>query len=126
MLTLEITERGIEIHDQFGFVAECAREDEAQQIVDIVNAASSLTPNSYLLDYDEARDEEISAVATLFKDKKPVRWAVRCGNSCMGKTDGVFIYEPRPSSRDDEYFAEYRFATIQEAHLAYLSFYPLL
>ncbi len=81
-------------------------------------------PSSYLLDYDEPRDQEISAVATLFKDKKPVRWAIRRGSSCMRKTDGCFMYEPSPSNRDDEFFERCRFATAEEAERVYLSFYP--
>lgn len=43
MFTLENTERGIEIHDKNGFVAECAREDEGLDLVKRYNATKSIT-----------------------------------------------------------------------------------
>ena len=43
MLTLENTERGIEIHNESGFVAECAREDEGADIVRRFNATKEMT-----------------------------------------------------------------------------------
>lgn len=123
--------KGLDIEiDRDGFWMEEYRfsEFKVKDVIDFMiefskNSTVASIPNSYLLAYDEARDQEISAVATLFKDKKPARWAVRRGNSCMGRTDGAFIYEPQPSSRDDEYFAEYRFATIEDAERIYLSFH---
>jgi hypothetical protein len=42
MLTLKNTERGIEIHNQLGFVAECAREDEGAELVRRFNATKNL------------------------------------------------------------------------------------
>jgi len=50
------------------------------------------------------------------------RWAIvqNTGN-CLGKTPNehgyfTFDYEPLPSSRDDDYFREYRFVTPEEAY----------
>ena len=103
-----------------------ARPDEDFDLLlgELLFRVHGRTPNSYLLFWDEHRHQEICAVATKYDDeKKPSLWAVRRGNSCMGKTDGVFIYEPQPSSRDDEFFTEYRFATFEEAERVYLSFH---
>jgi hypothetical protein len=42
------------------------------------------------------------------------RWAVRRNGLCLG-TDGGWDYEPLPSSRDDEWLAEFRFPDAQTA-----------
>ena len=41
-------------------------------------------------------------------------WAVRRGGNVLGR-DGEWEYEPLPSSRDDDFFARFRFATIDAA-----------
>jgi len=51
------------------------------------------------------------------------RWAIVQDDtgSCLGKTPNeygyfTFDYEPLPSSRDDDYFREYRFDTAESAY----------
>lgn len=44
----------------------------------------------------------------------PERWAVRRDGSALGR-DGYFTYEPRPSARDEAFYANYRFPTVAEA-----------
>lgn len=41
-VTLENTERGIEIHDENGFIAECVREDEGVELVRRFNATKNI------------------------------------------------------------------------------------
>lgn len=58
----------------------------------------------------------IIAEATNFDaEQNPTSWAIRSGRDAMSKISGEFEYEPMPSSRDDAYFAEFRFSTMQEA-----------
>ena len=54
--------------------------------------------------------------------KQPYMWAVRWMGNVIGKS-GDAEYEPIPSSRDDEFYAEYRFdtpATAQAAAVAWV------
>jgi hypothetical protein len=55
----------------------------------------------------------ISADASVFRDGTVV-WAIRSGDQVLGR-DGQFIIEPLPSSRDAEFYQQYRFATLEEA-----------
>jgi hypothetical protein len=41
-------------------------------------------------------------------------WAVRSGPNCLDK-DGDWVYEPLPSSRDDEWLAMHRWAMLTDA-----------
>lgn len=103
-----------------------ARPDEDFDLLvgELVFRFNSRTPNSYLLAFDEERLQEVTAEATKYGlGNKPTAWTVRRGSSCMRKSDGAFIYEPQPSSRTDEFFAEYRFASFDEAERVYLSFH---
>lgn len=43
-----------------------------------------------------------------------IMWAIRSGSSVLGK-DGQWIIEPRPSVRDAEFYAQYRFETLDAA-----------
>lgn len=71
---------------------------------------------SYGLSFDVKRLEWILLEATKYDESnKPNSWAVRIGRTCMSKFTGVFDYEPMPSSRDDDFFNEYRFSTPEEA-----------
>jgi len=46
----------------------------------------------------------------------PERWAIRNGmNSCWSKKINHFCYERMPSSRDEDFFQEMRFETLDEA-----------
>lgn len=42
------------------------------------------------------------------------RWAVRRLSSCLSK-DGEWEFEPIPSSRDKEFYARFRFNSLEEA-----------
>lgn len=44
-------------------------------------------------------------------------WAVRQGDFCLSKSRGM-IWEPSPSGRDDEFFEECRYDSVEEAHTA--------
>jgi hypothetical protein len=45
----------------------------------------------------------------------PDRWAIRTSfGNVLGK-NGIFVCEPRPSGRNAEFLAEYRFDTVAEA-----------
>jgi len=48
---------------------------------------------------------------------QPYMWAVRISGNVLGK-DGELEYEPTPSSRDDAFYAEYRFATLDDSWAA--------
>jgi len=43
-----------------------------------------------------------------------IKWAVRRLGDCLDK-DGYWRYEPQPSSRDDEFLAQCRFDSPEEA-----------
>jgi len=49
----------------------------------------------------------------------PETWAVREGCRCLSKS-GLFDYEPMPSSREDEWLSEHRFASPDEAFEAFV------
>jgi len=51
--------------------------------------------------------------------KQPYMWAVRRSGYVLGK-DGEWAHEPIPSSRDDKFYAMYRFDTYDEAEAAAL------
>ncbi|MEK6829082.1 MAG: hypothetical protein AABY15_03065 [Nanoarchaeota archaeon] len=69
------------------------------------------------LHYDKSRMQWITIEATKFDDDHvtPTSWAIRQGGFVMSKLTGSFDYEPMPSNRDDEFFAEYRFESPEEA-----------
>ena len=46
------------------------------------------------------------------------KWAVRRGRVCLDK-DGEWVIEPSPSNRDEEFYAECRFASLEEAFAVY-------
>lgn len=101
-----------------------ARPDEDFDLLvgEMVYRSISRTPNSYLLDWEDRFEQEVCAVATKYENKKPCLWAIRRGGSCMRKSDGVFIHEPSPSNMDDDFFAECRFESFEDAERVYLSF----
>lgn len=71
---------------------------------------------SYGLSFDAKRLEWVLLEATKYdENNKPISWTVRIGRTCMSKFTGGFAYEPMPSSRDDDFFNEYRFSTPEEA-----------
>ena len=48
------------------------------------------------------------------------KWAVRRHGFCLSRT-GVWEYEPMPSSRDEEFYAAFRFDTMEQAVETYRS-----
>lgn len=80
---------------------------------------------SYGIQFDSARHEWIVCEATKFDDltQKPTSWAVRNGVDVMSKHTGNFEYEPKPSSRDEDFFEEYRFNSADEAIEAWALFH---
>jgi len=54
--------------------------------------------------------------ATKFDEfQKPISWAIRKSSLCLSKKTKEWEYEPMPSSRDDEYYEEFRFSSLEEA-----------
>ncbi len=71
---------------------------------------------TYGLLFDKSKMEWITIEATNYNEENsPIAWAVRQGRTCMSKFSGRFDYEPSPSSRDNDFFNEYRFNTPEEA-----------
>lgn len=83
----------------------------------------STIPIALMLDFDDRNFQDISIVAAHYKDKTPIKWAIRKGGTCMSKKDGIFYYEPQPSSRNQAFFNEFRFDSIEAAEAAYISFH---
>jgi len=55
----------------------------------------------------------------------PEAWAILQNNDLvMSNKTGVFEYSPLPSSRDEDFFKEFRFATFDEALSSFKKFYP--
>lgn len=50
------------------------------------------------------------------------RWVVRRDGSCLN-SDGEFEYEPMPSSRDDDFLARCRFATVEGAYAVWAAYH---
>jgi len=62
-----------------------------------------------------------SVVLQLRRGRGCERWSISRAGDCLSKTPNehgyfTFDYEPLPSSRDDEYYHEYRFDTAEEAY----------
>ena len=72
---------------------------------------------TYGIHFEKNTHEWITIEATRFDEttNQPVTWAVRLGRSVMSNITGDFDYEPMPSSRDDDFFKEYRFSSPEEA-----------
>jgi regulator of replication initiation timing len=50
--------------------------------------------------------------------KQPHMWKVLSGSGAVLGKDGEWAHEPIPSSRDDKFYAMYRFDTLEEAEAA--------
>lgn len=99
------------------------REGYALEFCQHLNMA--ITPNSYLLHWDEYRLLDTSLVATMYSELgNPCMWAILRRGDSMSKADGLFSRDPMSSSRDSEFFEEFRFRTAEEARDAYFKFYP--
>jgi hypothetical protein len=70
-----------------------------------------------------SNDIEICRCEGHLLPKQPYMWAVRQGGNVLGKS-GEWQYEPLPSSRDDGFYAEYRFDTYEDAERAAGTFEP--
>ena len=80
---------------------------------------------TYGLSFDKNRQQWVIIEATKYDEEtnNPIIWAVRRGGSVMSKFTGNFDYEPMPSSRDDDFFKEYRFSTPDEAAKCWSKYY---
>lgn len=67
-----------------------------------------------VLVYDAGNERRIEAAK---QRDGSVKWAVRRDGSCLAR-DGMWEYEPMPSSRDDEFMARCRFSSVDEARAA--------
>ena len=79
-----------------------------------------------VLSIELAADERGVPYVTLERVSRrdgPERWAIRRGGCALGR-DLEFDYEPLPSSRNDAYFAKYRYATQAEALQVWLDHIP--
>ena len=80
--------------------------------------------NSYILKFDERGIRLTEIVATKYDEEgAPISWGIRMGGFVMSKEDGEFCHEPMPSSRDEEFFKEFRFDSPQEALDSYQKFH---
>jgi hypothetical protein len=79
----------------------------------------------YAIDYKPEYRNFIKVEATQFSEDHTmvIKWAVRESSSVMSKYTGDFVYEPRSSSRDDDFYTEFRFDTVEEAVACYQKFH---
>jgi len=72
----------------------------------------------YELDFDDTRGDSI--ILERIYGINCERFGIRRGGSVLGKEPDEYGYfhfqrEPIPSSRDDEFYAEYRWSSVEEA-----------
>lgn len=87
-----------------------------------------LTPISLGITYDPKIMDWVKIEARQYGHEtyQPTSWAVcRGGTTAMSKSDGVFYCEPIPSNRDQKYFNEFRFNSVDEALQTYIKFHDL-
>lgn len=80
---------------------------------------------SFGIVYDESRQDWITIQPRSY-DKQthhPASWAVLRSGAVMSKKDGGFSYEPIPSSRTKKFLVEHRFASPEEAFMAFKKFH---
>jgi hypothetical protein len=74
----------------------------------------TLIPISYVL--SEPTNDVITIRAMNFdSNNNPTSWGIYRGSSCMHKDDGLFEYEPQPSSRTHDWLLNHRFNSVEEA-----------
>lgn len=71
------------------------------------------TINQFVLDEDDADEHGLSNMTIEWRGE--TGWAIRDGACCLNKETGEREYEPKPSSRTEEFIAATRFATPGEA-----------
>jgi hypothetical protein len=96
-------------------------KEQAEWIAAACNAfAASATPASewfpveWRRSDDPFRGEDTSIRRMTSPFYLGIKWAVRRHSNVLGK-DGRFAYEPIPSSRDDAFYAAYRFDSFEDA-----------
>ena len=91
------------LHIEYG-----KRIAELEQEVDRVN--QTLNSAVQFLVFGDPADHYAIYVHKCFGHRLPKEpmWKVMCGPSVLGK-NGRWTYEPQPSSRDDEFYAMFRF-----------------
>jgi hypothetical protein len=68
---------------------------------------------AYQLEFDEFKSIDVQLV--MMRGTNGItRWAIQERGYVFG-VDGEWVYELKPSSRDDEYYRRYRFSSVKEA-----------
>jgi hypothetical protein len=81
-----------------------------------------LKPIAFIIAIDQNYIREIRA--TKYDDEgNPIKWGIKEGNDSMSNNDGHFYIEPRPSDRDDSFYKEFRFDSVNDAYTCYLKFH---
>jgi len=88
--------------------------------VDKGSKVAKLPVTEYELFYDEESQRSVT-LAQIRGTGCVVRWAIKQGSECLNKVPvrgGYYMFstEPLPSSRDDDYYQDHRFATADEAY----------
>lgn len=130
-LTFALTKKNIRIDSNddedlvFTIEKDCELYRELYKYFNSKNKQTDLTPNSYLIEYNPKNLMSISIICRKYNEiGLPTSWAIIENNDkCMSKFDGLFYYEPLPSSRNEEYFKEFRFSSSNEAYDFYCKFH---
>ena len=93
-------------------------------IVQIWHVDVMKTVLKYGIYFDPRYFDWVSIEATKYSevDSTPISWAIRRGGTAMSKNDGMFYHEPQPSSRDEDFFSEFRFDTPGDAFACWQKF----
>ena len=82
---------------------------------------------SYGIFFDKRNLDWVTVESTKYDDStnEPISWAVKknSSTSVMSKITGEFQFEPRPSSRDDKFYEEFRFSDPEEAQRCWAKFH---
>jgi hypothetical protein len=69
---------------------------------------------TYALYYDEYRSDFYTLTRTSLPPK-PEKWGIYWNSCPLSKKEICFCYDIQPSSREDDYYEEFRFDSAQEA-----------
>lgn len=76
---------------------------------------SKFTILKYGISLNEYGDWIVIEATKFDRNGLPILWGIRSSSLALSKFSGEFNCEPMPSLRDDEFFKEYRFSSVDEA-----------
>lgn len=86
-----------------------------EELLKKANSFMLFNANEYLKKLT-GEDTFASEIITIEKASSfPEKWAIRRSGGCWSKTENAFCYERNPSSRDEEFFKEFRFSSLEDA-----------